>query len=133
MFKNEFACDGGAIKRVLEKLGFSFPTNESATLNTLRGLPYENLVRVQKALHDSYSEWDAFLLRRIEAAKFHYCGVCDKERIVFGDELPDGWGWMSNGTLICLHCQVRYKDKFGELPEIRRTIDDLPGLRTRAR
>ena len=111
-------------------MGFTFPENEKATLDILRGLPYENLVRIQKALHDSYSEWDSFLIRRIEAAKFRYCGVCDKERVVFGDELPDGWGWMDNGTMICLNCQVKYKKKFGNLPNIRRTIDDLPSLRT---
>lgn len=48
-----------------------------------------------------------------------HCYICDKYGYAYFD-LPDKWGWLSDGTLICDECQRRWEERFNETPKVNR-------------
>ena len=48
-----------------------------------------------------------------------YCCICGKYGHAYFD-LPDKWGWLDDGTLMCDICQERWVKRFGDKPNINR-------------
>jgi len=47
------------------------------------------------------------------------CHICAKFGYAYFD-IPEGWGFLKDGELICNECVKRWKDRFGEEPNINR-------------
>lgn len=48
-----------------------------------------------------------------------YCDICGEYGYAYF-KLPPGWGWLSDGTLICDECQRRWEERFNEAPKVNR-------------
>ncbi len=112
--------------RSLQILGFTFPPDGLKTAQTLSELPPEHVLtlrRVYKEQFESYMRvFDSFPPRITESI----CQICDKDKMAF-DDLPKDWGWLKlkhdkGYMLMCDECQVRYAEKFNEIPDIVREL-----------
>lgn len=64
--------------------------------------------------------------QRIEGYVLVECTICERPELGY-DGTPEGWGWMRNvtGHLLCNRCIAKWRNKFGEEPNIYKENDEL--------
>ena len=50
------------------------------------------------------------------------CDICASYGYAYMD-LPTGWGWLDEGTLMCSKCINRWEERFGEKPHLNREME----------
>lgn len=110
--------------QALRELGFSFPKDKEKIKHIFTQLSPDILFRLSLFLKnetDFFIKEANYLRSNVVETRCDICG--DIKKTYF--DIPDEWGWMNIGsewTMICDQCQIKWIDKYNEIPEVVREL-----------
>lgn len=110
--------------RAMQLLGFTFPPDLERSAKTIKELPFEYMLRIRAMYREQYDIYNRVFDDLRDRAIHCYCHICDREEWSY-DDIPEEWGWYDAQVgwyLMCDECQLRYAEKFNQIPEVVREI-----------
>lgn len=99
-------------------LQYKFP-NRQAEVDAIKRMPPDRVQKLRDEvvarLEQLVASCDDYFENLIES----HCYICSKYGYAYFG-LPDKWGWLDDGTLMCDDCQERWARRFGDKPNVSR-------------
>lgn len=101
-------------------LQYKFPSRR-AEVDAIKRMPPDRVQKLRDEavarLEQLVASCDDYFENLVES----HCYICNKYGYAYFD-LPDKWGWLDDGTLVCDVCQEGWGKRFGDKPKVNRGV-----------